>query len=166
MTGLTEWFGQHRSKPLVQAVMLLLSAMLLQGMVASYGFLKTGASDAVDVWMLCPAMMLLYIIYNTVRGFSQQEMATYYSHSIYGILLFLAADVGWCMLLTGKSIEEVGPLKGILFVFGIVYLVFLSILNLIRFIMQIVMRQDTRAREESERWLAERSKTGERKGEA
>lgn len=108
--------------------------------------------------MYCPAMLLLYILYNVLRGFFIEEMGSYYSASVYGVLLYLGLDLLWCTFLTGRFVDEVGSIGWILFVFGIVYLVFMSILNTIRIIMKIVMKQDQRAREESENWIADKNK--------
>lgn len=152
------WLGKFKKKPLAQAVIALLMAFVLQVFTAAFCLWSDHQVCPEEVWLYCPAMLLLYVLYNVLRGFFIEEMGPYYTASVYGVLLYLGADVVWCTLLTGRFVDEVGSIGWILFVFGIVYLVFMSILNMIRMIMKIVMKQDQRAREESENWISEKNK--------
>lgn len=43
-----------------------------------------------DIWLVGTAMVLFYIILNTILGFGSKEMMSYYRDSIYGFLLILA----------------------------------------------------------------------------
>ncbi|MCC6815910.1 MAG: hypothetical protein IT267_05820 [Saprospiraceae bacterium] len=100
------------------------------------------ALDSINIWMICPALLLFYIIFNVVLGVEQKNIGHYYRDSIYGVIGFLTVDVFYAKWLSGQSVFEVKSIAWIIIVFCIVYLVFISILNLIRFIMHLVLKQD------------------------
>ena len=158
ISQIISWLGEFRKKPMAQAVIALLLALVLQGFTAVFCLWSDHHVCPEEVWLYCPAMLLLYVLYNVLRGFFIEEMGRYYSASVYGVLMYIGLDLLWCTLLTGRFVDEVGSIGWILFVFGIVYLVFMSILNMIRIIMRIVLKQDQRAREESENWIADKNK--------
>ncbi|MEO6189488.1 MAG: hypothetical protein ABIO44_03060 [Saprospiraceae bacterium] len=140
-----------KSKPLYQAGFCLLLAGILQlGYYALRHFQKVN-SEPIEIWSLCPTLLLLYILINVVCGFNSEKINNYYRDSIYGFLGFLLLDIGLCNLLTGVAFDEVKSISQILFVFGIVYLVFMSILNLIRFIVALALKQDQRIQDENKK---------------
>ncbi len=137
-----------KCKPLLQASWALGLACILQVSWFLLDILRNTEKDVEDIWMLCPVFLMLYILFNILFGFTQKEVKSYYGHSIYSFFIFLIPDIGCCTLLTRKSIFEMPSIAQLIFVFGIVYLVFLSILNLIRFILQLVLKQDQKIKED------------------
>ncbi|MEP7195610.1 MAG: hypothetical protein ABI851_03775 [Saprospiraceae bacterium] len=143
------WINDLRKKPILQAALCLAIAFFLQLSYFIIYKLQHKDIEVIDIWAICPTLLLFYILLNIVFGFKNENINNYYRNSIYGFVGFLALDIIFCQFLTGQGVSEVKSIKWIIFVFGIVYLVFLSILNLIRFILQLVLKQDRQIQEEA-----------------
>ncbi len=131
-----------RNKPLIQAIFCLGLALMIQFVTFIYFKIKGSLLDATDIWFICPVMLLFFVLFNVVFGFEQKNIGVYYRDSIYGFIGIMAVDIFSSQLLTDKTVFEVKSISWIIMVFCIVYLVFISILNLIRFIMLLVLKQD------------------------
>lgn len=141
-------FSNIRNKPILQAGFCLILALIIQ--VIIYFAAKIGGNEvnSTEIWIICPALLLFFVLFNVVFGFEQKSIGIYYRDSIYGLLGLLGVDILFSQILTGQSVFEVKSVSWILFVFCIVYLVFVSILNLIRFIMHLVLKQDKNIQED------------------
>ncbi|NOT37226.1 MAG: hypothetical protein HOP11_07590 [Saprospiraceae bacterium] len=137
-----------KNRPLVQAGFCLVIAMLLQGILFILSAVFKWNIETADIWLFFPALLLFYVLFNVFYGFEQKSISRYYRDSIYGIVGFLVLETFYTELLTKQKITEVKSIVWIVIVFCIVYLVFISILNLIRFIMYLVLKQDQNMNDE------------------
>lgn len=99
-------------------------------------------------WIVSTAMILLFIIINTVVALRIDNVLPYWSFSIITYLAILAFSYAWCYLLTGKHIDEVGSFRWLWMVLTMVYLVFFIITRTMKRIMDVAIKQDKKLRGE------------------
>lgn len=99
-------------------------------------------------WIVATAMVLFFIILNSIVALRIEQGIPYWSQSVMYYLGLLAFTYGWCFLLSGKHIDEVGSFRWLWFVLTLVYMVFFVIARSINRIIDIANRQDEKLRGE------------------
>lgn len=99
-------------------------------------------------WIVATAMVLFFIILNSIVALRIEQGIPYWSQSVMYYLGLLAFTYGWCFLLSGKHIDEVGSFRWLWFVLTLVYMVFFVIARSIKRIIDIANRQDEKLRGE------------------
>jgi uncharacterized protein YacL len=104
-------------------------------------------------WITSTAMILLFAVFNSVFCLMAANATQYWNRSLISYLLLLGFGglVAW--LVSGIPISDAGSFKWLFMVISLSYLVFISIVNLIKVIVAFA---------EKEEWLAPRLR--ERKG--
>lgn len=143
-----DFYRNLKENPLWQAGVCVSVVFVFELVILLLNILKLDWVEIGDIWLVGTAMVLFYIILNTILGFGSKEMMNYYRDSIYGFLLILAFLIFTGRWLTGKSIFEVKTYSWIIFVFAIVYLVFLTIQSLMRKIVALALKQDKKIQNE------------------
>lgn len=141
-------YRKIKDNPLWQAGICVSTVFVMELIILLLNKFKFEWIEIGDTWLVGTAMVLFYIILNTILGFGSKEMMSYYRDSIYGFLLILVFLVFTGRWLTGKSIFEVKTYSWIIFVFAIVYLVFLTIQSLMRKIVSLALKQDKKIQNE------------------
>ncbi|MBL0099769.1 MAG: hypothetical protein IPP49_06695 [Saprospiraceae bacterium] len=90
----------------------------------------------------------VFALCNSILSFSATNNNKYWLHSIisFAILLVVGGLIAWAS--SGVSIYEAGSVRWLYFVMTFGYLVFLSIVNLIKFLLQLVQKEDQKLRGE------------------
>jgi len=93
-------------------------------------------------WMIAASFMLLYAVGNSIFSVSSDNMAKYWGQSIYSFMGLAAASglVAWG--LSGLSIGQAGSYRWIYIVVTIGYLVFLSMMGVLRTIVAFAQREE------------------------
>ncbi len=99
-------------------------------------------------WIVSTAMVLCFIILNTIVALRIEHVVTYWSKSVMYFLGLLALSYGWCFLLTGKHIDEVGSFRWLWFVLTLVHMIFFAIAVSMKRIINIANQQDEKLRGE------------------
>ena len=99
-------------------------------------------------WIVSTAMVLLFIIINTVVALRIENVVPYWSFSILSFFALLAFSYGWCYILSGKHIDEVGSFRWLWMVLTMVYFVFFIISRTMKRIVDIAIKQDKKLRGE------------------
>lgn len=129
-------------KPLIQGITiasLFVFIKLFLELAGGFGFKQL---ESIDCWLYGTALILFYIIVNCLLSFQSSDKLNYYRESIFtyaGTLLFI---IILAYFFSGKTIFQAETYSWILFVFSIVYIVFFTIINLIRKIVEIAIKQD------------------------
>ena len=135
-------------KPLYQAGLMAFMMMILTlldfFMPHDDEFFKANAGP----WIVSTAMILLFIVINTVVALRIDNILPYWTTSILSFVLLLSFAYGWCFLLSGKHIDDVGSFRWIWMVLGMVYLVFFIITRTMKRIVDIAIKQDKKLRGE------------------
>lgn len=135
-------------KPLYQAGMVILLIVVLtfvDNLVPQDNDYLQASSGP---WIVSTAMVLLFIIINTVVSLRIDNIMPYWTISLLcfcGLLLF---SYGWCFMLTGKHIDEVGSFRWLWMVLSMVYFVFFGITRSMKRIVDFAIRQDKNLRGE------------------
>lgn len=93
-------------------------------------------------WQNILSFLLLYAVANSILSFPAKEVMKYYSGSIFGFMALASLGGGMAYLFSGLSMEEAGSIKWVYFVFTFGYLVFISIVQMMRKIIEMAQRQD------------------------
>ena len=135
-------------KPLHQAA-IIASMMVLFTLVDHFmphddEFFKANAGP----WIVSTAMILLFIVINTVVALRIEFIIRYWTFSLLFFFVLLAFAYGWCYLLTGKHIDEVGSFRWLWMVLTMVYFVFFIITRSMKRIVDFALKQDEKLRGE------------------
>jgi len=135
-------------KPLYQAA--LVASMIL--VFSLFDMLLPTTNNLLEVnagpWIVATAMMLCFVILNTIVALRIEPIIPYWSTSVMLYLGLLAFSYGWCLLLSGKHIDDVGSIRWLWFVLTMVYMVFFTIARSMKRIIDIANRQDEKLRGE------------------
>nr|MBS0037849.1 hypothetical protein [Saprospiraceae bacterium] len=131
-----------KKPPLLAAVTFLTGLLIVVlGLIASY--FSPLPDHTVFVWGIFVAMILIYIIFNTVFSFVVQSTPGYWAASIYSFLGLGVACILASWAFTGLSIYEMNGFRSVLSILGIGYTVFLGIGFSIKRITDLTMRRDS-----------------------
>lgn len=101
-------------------------------------------------WVVVTAMLLLFAMFNSITCLGASEPGKYWNKSVISYLLLALFAYGSARLVSGLPIDEAGSFRWLFFVVSFSYLVFVSIVNLIRIIVAFA---------EKEEWHAPRART-------
>lgn len=135
-------------KPLHQAAVILVLIILLTGIDLLFPHDDSLFDISSGPWIVSTAMILLFIVVNTVVALRIENILPYWSYSLLLYFGLLAVAYGWCYLLTGKHIDEVGSFRWIWMVLTMVYFVFFIITRTMKRIVDLAIRQDKKLRGE------------------
>lgn len=125
------------------AVVLMLASSLVPP--APYA-----STNGIMPWVVLCGMILFFALINSILSFAAPNGGTYWMHSIFSFaaLLVVGGFLAWAI--SGVPISQAGSVRWIYFVLTFGYLVFLSIVNLIKFFVYLAQRQDKRLRGEED----------------
>ena len=99
-------------------------------------------------WIVGTAMVLLYIIINTIVALRIEAIIPYWIKSVICFVGLFAFTYAWSYFLSGKHIDEVGSFRWLWMVLTMVYLVFFGIVRSMKRIVDIAIKQDDKLRGE------------------
>ncbi len=142
-------FFEKDIHPFYQAGFIIV-VMLVFDLVSS-GLRASGMMDVKDnfPWQVVLSFMLFYALFNSLLGLGAKDGNKYYLYSMIGFVALAAAGGFLAFWFSGISIEQApGAIKWIYFVFAFGYLVFVSIVQLMKKIVQLAQEQDKKLRGE------------------
>ncbi len=129
------------------AAVLALSVvmMVLSGLMPAAPYSSTAP---IMPWVVLCGMILFFALVNSVLSFAAVDGNKYWFQSIISFagLLVVGGFIAWGI--SGVSIGNAGSVRWLYFVLTFGYLVFLSIVNLIKFFVKLAQRQYKRLRGE------------------
>lgn len=128
--------------PIYQAIMALggvIVISLLAKLIALTGITEIPQRFP---WMSAASFMLLFAIFNSLFSLSSKNMMQYWGKSIYSFLGLAVTAGGVAYLLSSLTISEAGSYRWIYIVVGIGYLVFLSLMGVLRKIVDFAQREE------------------------
>ena len=119
--------------------------MVFSGLIPSVPYSK---SAHIMPWVVLCGMILFFALLNSVLSFGATDGNKYWFQSIisFAILLIVCGLMAWAI--SGVPIDQAASVKWLYLVLTFGYLVFLSIVNLIKFLVQLAKRQDKNLRGE------------------
>lgn len=138
-----------RNNPYQQAFIPSAFIIISAIFILALKLITKGDFDPYTIWTVNTSMILFYIIINVILGMTQAPAPNYYRNSIYAFILLLTLSLITGRLISGVNILNAKTYAWICFVFTFVYLLFLSIQELIRKIVQIALKQENKIRNEN-----------------
>jgi hypothetical protein len=134
--------------PFVQLGAIFLLATIMMGFSSLIPAAPYSSTAHIMPWVVLCGMILFFSLVNSVLSFGAENGNLYWLHSIisFALLLVFGGLMAWAI--SGISIYNAGSVRWLYFVLTFGYLVFLSIVNLIKFFVKIAQRQDKSLRGE------------------
>ena len=132
--------------PVKQAILIFGIATLIVGVEAilfSFGAINR---DPLSPWITFTSFILFFALTTCVLSLRAPSQRWYWNRSILSFIGVVVASALFGQLFSGLSINEAGSFRWLFIVMSIGYLVFMSIVRLMRRIMDIVIKQDERLR--------------------
>jgi hypothetical protein len=95
-------------------------------------------------WTLAIAFLLLYMVYNAIIGLVSVKIKRYWLYSIYSFAALMFINSFCANRISGLPMDEAGTYRWLFFVFCPVYLFFIVMVSLIKKVVEIAEREDTR----------------------
>jgi hypothetical protein len=135
--------------PFKQLVVCALLLVLLMGII-KLSFAQNSVSAKVVFWEIAFAILMGYALFNSIFSFSYEDKNKYFRDSVFTFIAIAAIGGGLAYLFSGLNVDEAGSFRWLYVVFGFSYLVFISIVNLMHKIIELVKKQDARLRGEEQ----------------
>lgn len=128
--------------PVYQAVMALGGVIVVSLLAKLIGL--TGIIEVPQrfPWMSAASFMLLFAVFNSVLSVSSKDLMKYWGTSMYCFLGLAAAAAGVAYVLSSLTMNEAGSYRWIYIVVGVGYLVFLSLMAMLRKIVEFAQREE------------------------
>lgn len=133
--------------PLIQAASVIALA------IVAMSLWKLGSQLGVETkqrtpWLISSSLMLFFGLFNSVFSLASKNRFTYWRNSLYAYVLLgiIGGLLAWAF--SGLTINEAGAFKWMYFIFTFSFIVFLTIINLMRKIVEIAQKQDKKLRGE------------------
>jgi hypothetical protein len=128
--------------PIYQAGIALVGVVVISLLAKLVGL--TGITEVPQrfPWMSAASFMLMFALFNSVFSISSKNLMKYWGKSVYCFLGLGAASAGVAYLLSSLTMSEAGSYRWIFIVVGIGYLVFLSMMAMLRKIVDFAQREE------------------------
>lgn len=93
-------------------------------------------------WMTVAVFMLCFSVFNSVLSLKIKKPAIYFARSVYGFLILAFTGAILAYLFSGLAIGEAGSYQWIFIVVTICYLIFLTMVNLMKKIVDFAMKEE------------------------
>lgn len=134
--------------PFVQAGVLVVLIIGIIGVAKILDISNVLQMEQTFPWLIAASLLLFYAIMNSIISLATKEVGNYWFKSIcsFGALAVVSGIIAW--LFSNLSVYEAGSYSWIYVVVTVVYLVFVSIMNIMRKIVEIAVKQDKKLRNE------------------
>ena len=141
---------QKEVQPFKQLIVAVALNIIALGIVKSSLNETTQSTDSVVYCEVSFSILLVFMLFNSVFSIPYKKRTQYFRDSIIAYVILGGVGGLLAAYLSGLSMDEAGSFRWLYFVFTFTYLVFISIVNLMRKIIEIAKRQDARLRGEEE----------------
>ncbi len=133
---------ERKIDPLRQAAMFLAAAVLF--MLITLLLNQTGwyEVDLLFPWSIATAFLLLYAVFNSLMSLNSDSSAKYWGRSVYGFIGLAFANGLAAWLFSGIPLRQAQSYQWIYIVVTIGFLVFLSMINAMRKIVQFAEKEE------------------------
>ena len=135
--------------PMYQGLLVIALYAFLLGFIMLLKMFKWVNFQPLDYWKYATSMILFYVMLCCVFCFSTKDKIIYYRNSIFTYLILLILFSLISQFQSGLSIFEAESYSWILTVFSIIFVVMLTIINLVRKIVEVAIKQDNKLKNEN-----------------
>lgn len=134
--------------PYRQVAVVLLIALVMMGVSKLIPISEYSTTGAIRPWVVLCGLILFFAVCNSVLSLYTEDLNKYWMQSIISFVALLVVGGLLAWGISGVSISNAGSVKWLYFVFTFGYLVFLSIVNLLKFFVKLAQKQDKNLRGE------------------
>jgi len=139
---------EREISPFKQLAAVLLVSLVFMGFSSLVPSSPYSSTNGIMPWVVICGMILFFAIINSILCLVAKDGNVYWLHSIISFVILLVVGGGMAYAISGVSINDAGSVRWIYVVFTFGYLVFLSIVNFMKFVVKLAQRQDKRMRGE------------------
>lgn len=138
-------FFERKVDPFIQAAIFLGAAVVF--MLLTLLFNQTGwyTVDRLFPWSVATAMLLLYALFNSLMSLNAASSLKYWGRSVYGFIGLAFANGLAAWVFSGVPLGEAQSYRWIYIVVTIGFLVFLTMVNLMRKIVSFAEKEEWNA---------------------
>lgn len=136
---------ERRFDPIIQAAVCLGGVLIANVLGGGYRGISGTEELSTFPWLAVTAFMLFYAIFNAVFSVSSKELLKYWSRSLYGYILLAGGGGLMAWAISGQSIFNAGSYSWMYIVVTIGYLVFISMITLMRKVVEFAQREEWNA---------------------
>lgn len=142
MSNQTESIFSKTINPVYQAGLALAGVVVFSVAAKLVGM--TGLTEVPQrfPWMSAASFLLLFALFNSVFSLTSKDLMKYWGRSMYCFIGLAATAAGAAYLLSSMTMSEAGSYRWIYIVVGIGYLVFLSLMAMLRKIVEFAQREE------------------------
>ena len=135
-------FFEFEVSPFKQAALILILAAIMMAFSEFLPKVPYSKSESYQAWVIMCGLTLFFAVGNCVLSLSVKNGNIYWLHSIisYALILVIGGLMAWGF--SGVTINDAGSVRWIYTVFTFGYLILLSIVNLMKFLIKLAQRQD------------------------
>lgn len=134
------------AQPLLQAAVIWGFGTLLSLVDKAAEVPGVGTMKGNSTWILMTACILFYSVFSSILSLKVKDPNRYWRDAVIAFvaLAVSAALIAW--LISGVTMDDAGSFRWLYMVLAFGFLVFLSIMRLVRRIVEIAIRQDEKLR--------------------
>lgn len=134
------------AQPAYQALIIFIFGVFLALIDSGTHLNGIGTSAKNSTWILMTTCILFYAVVSSVLSLFSKSPNRYWRDAIFSYVGLMIVCAGTATLLSGISMDEAGSFRWLFLVLSLGYLVFLSIVRLMRRIVEIAIKQDEKLR--------------------
>jgi hypothetical protein len=144
-----EEYGERIARtPFIQGGIIFGIALLIASLEKLASIIGLFDSDQNSPWIIFTSFILFFSIATSLMSLKAANMNKYWGKSMMTFMAVLVLSGLFATLYSGLSIDEAGSFRWLFFVLTFGYLVFLSIVRLMKRIVDMAIKQDERLRGE------------------
>lgn len=130
------------NRPHIQAASVLLCDIVF--MSIGFGAKAAGwmTNDPLFAWSVAAAFLLLFAMLNSLLSLRAESFGKYWGASMYSFMGLAATSAALAWLFSGVGFREAGTYRWIFIVLSVCFLVFLSIVNFMKIIVNFAQKEE------------------------
>lgn len=134
--------------PFIQGIVIACMIIFFVGIELIFKWTGISEPDQNSPWITSTAMLLFYTIANSIISIKANRLLQYWGRSITTYILLLVLGALFAYLVSGMPIDQAGSFRWLFVVLTLGYLIFLAIVQTMKRIVDIAIKQDKRLRGE------------------
>ncbi len=140
--SISAFFEKNITRPVLQASVVLTAGLVFMSIAWLLNISGVYAMDRLFPWSVAAAFALLFAIFNSLISIWAVKSAKYWGESVYSFMALALCSSTAAWLFSGIPIREAGTYRWIFIVVTFGFLVFLSMVNFMKRIVQFAEREE------------------------
>lgn len=132
---------KHTTNPIHQASIVAIAACIVMLCAFLIALFSSDIVSPTFYWLTATSFMLFYTIFNTVSSLGNETKENFWSNAIYSYLGLAIVSGLLAWLFSGLTIFEAGSYAWLFKVVTFVYLVFVSLVKMIKVIVEFAQKE-------------------------